>query len=177
MKTYTINANQFDTELKGGSINVVMSEKALRDLIKANPELLQEEPEKKFKFFKPERGEHYHYLTSGNFNKYQEEGRYPEDIIRGVYATREEAELADHKRMAIVRLWNYADENMYFRPDWENTGEQKWYVYSYGDENFIPYQDENKCKTQFALPYFKSTEDAEQFIKDNQADLELLFLK
>src|SRR5258708_191121 len=151
MKTYKLN-----------NIDVPQSE--ILELLKNNPELLKGE-EKKWKFFSPKNNDVYYYLNSGNYNYTINTNCTDKDTTnRGVYQTEAEAELADKKRLALVRLWNYADEHMYFRPDWHNHNESKFFpvIDNAIDDNI----NETKLKTfvtcyicwQFILPYFKSQE-------------------
>lgn len=186
MKTYTIKAEEYNItqdfiKNQGGvTINsAIVSEQTLRDLIAQNPELTQPIEEKKTKFFKPKENERYNFLDGNGIDDttYDEGNRYDtQRVARGAYATKEEAELADQKRMAIVRLWDYADEKMYFRPDWSEVRCIYFVIYD-GADNSLKVGYKIQACVQFTLPYFKSLEDAEQFIKDNKADLELLFLK
>lgn len=161
MKTYKLN-------------NIEVSEVELKKLIQANPELLKEE--KKSRYFRPDTGEGFYWvdidiITDGC------SGYGNNSMIRtGVYRTKEEAKLARDKQLALVRMWNYADENYYFRPDWGNEMQDKYYAsYDFRINKFV-WTHNRSIKFNFLLPYLESEKDCEQFIKDNQKDLEL-FIK
>lgn len=163
MKTYKLN-------------NIEVSEVELRNLIKSNPELLKEES--KSKYFTPKIGEEYARIHSDGEIFLSRNDSVPDkrSIVMGAYRTTEEAELARDKQLALVRMWNYADENYYFRPDWDNEEQSKYEVYYDHREKCFCAALRSYYECNFLLPYFKSREDSEQFIKDNQKDLEL-FIK
>lgn len=182
MKTYTIKSETYNLKqdlLSGETFveSAIVSEQTIRDLIKANPELLKDE--KKFKFFKPNIDDTTYYLNQNGILDDEYEGFDGEDEIinRGVYATKEEATLADEKRMAIVRCWNWADEFAYFRPDWSDDNQTKYFVFYFNSRKTFEVNSANSIQYEFTLPYFKSQEDAEAFINANKADLEKLFLE
>lgn len=157
--------------------NTTLDDEQIRQVIRDNQHLVEKKEESKF--FEPKKEETYHYLESYKITFSERESIEPLEsmqIIRGVYRTSEEAELADQKRLALVRMWKYADENMYFRPDWGDSDEIKHYVYyQHESEKFsITF---NQChQYEFTLPYFKSEADCEKFLKDNESDL-LIMLK
>lgn len=164
MKTYNIN-------------NVEINEEELRKIIKDNPELVKEE--NKSRYFTPNVGEDF--FSFDNTGEIQEFANNDctidsELIVMGVYRTKEETQLARDKQLALVRMWNYADEKFYFRPDWSNQLQDKYHViYHHLDRKFTWYCS-GTIQHNFLLPYFKSCKDIQEFIKDNQKDLEL-FLK
>jgi hypothetical protein len=161
----------------GAEYTLDLDEKTIKEIIAQNPELTQPIEEKKTKFFTAkDRNNHGFILTRGGIDEGYNMGTPGEEEIekRGVYATKEEAELADEQRKAIVRCWAWADENAYYRPSFEVKSD-KFYVGSI--RGTLTWYITTNAHVQFTLPYFKSQEDAEQFIKSNLKDLELLFLK
>ncbi len=81
------------------------------------------------------------------------------------------------KQRAIVACWKWAQENAPFEPDWCNFIQEKYYVVFSDSGKRITAICCHHCQYQFTLPYFKSKEDCESFIKANKEHLELLFNK
>lgn len=169
MKTYKLN-------------NIEVSESELKKLIQANPELwdIQIKEEEKSRYFTPGIDEEYFSINSINqIVPIENTNSTVYDSVRiayGAYRTVEEAELARDKQLALVRMWNYADEQMFFRPDWGNEMQDKYYAsYDFRINKFV-WTHNRSIKFNFLLPYLESEKDCEQFIKDNQKDLEL-FIK
>lgn len=131
-------------------------------------------------FFKPEIGEIYYHICFGEVQKTDYDNGWEEDINNiltgNCYRTREEAQLALDKQQALVRLWDWADKNAPFTPEWGDFEEDKFFpVYDY-EEGQLEITFEFDRKIQSLLPYFKSEEDCEKFIKECDEDL-LLILK
>lgn len=166
-KKYTIN-------------NIEVTAEQIKDIIKNNPELL-EEKKVSSRYFFPKMGESY-YTTQSNgviFNyAANEKGEFDKGFIElGVYRTKEEAELARDKQKAIVACWKWAEENAPFEPDWEDGMQRKYYAYFGHDSNSVEVSSSYRVRYQFTLPYFKTLEDGINFIEANKANLELLFTK
>lgn len=157
--------------------DVEVSVEEIKKLIKENPELLKEE--KGGRYFFPRKNEQYWFIAAfgdvdWNINNYIGEAQM---VSKGVYRTKEEAELACDKQKAIVSCWKWAQENAPFEPDWGDIKQNKYYVYySYGDKE-LNWNYTLNGQSQFTLPYFKSREDIEAFIKANKDSLELLFTR
>ena len=165
-KKYTIN-------------NVEVTAEQIKDIIKNNPELLED---KKIngRYFFPKDGEHYHTLQHNgliyiNDNRGQQYDKIVTEL--GVYKTKEDAELARDKQKAIVACWKWAEENAPFEPDWENREEYKYCVYYSFELKTIRETLVIMARHQFTLPYFKTEKDCTNFIEANKANLELLFTK
>jgi len=156
--------------------NIEVSAEEIRKLIKENPEIVGE-LEKKSKFFSPKAGDKYYYLDSAGDADFRKWDNDPIDHaiknFLGVYQTEKEAKKALEKQKALVRLWNYADEKMFFRPDWNNKDERKYSVYFDYKGKMWQVEGYYCCRGNFLFPYFKNYKDAEQFIKDNLSDLNL----
>lgn len=81
------------------------------------------------------------------------------------FKTREEAEQYDKERILLFKLHKWAEErNEGWIPNWEDSDEGKWAVRYEGDifYKYLVYSYQYFLK----LPYFKSEELAEQFIKE-----------
>lgn len=160
MKTYKLN-------------NVEVSEEQVRELIKSNPELLKKEVKGRY-YFPKKKGEtvfifsNYGTVITEFFNNLLE---------TGAFKTIVDAQLAYDKQCAIVRCWEWAQENAPFEPDWEETNQNKNCA-SYNHKDSVFYVESTySIQTQFTLPHFESKKDCDKFIEANKADLELLFLK
>lgn len=166
MKTYKIN-------------NIEVSEESIREIIKNNPELL-EEKKVSGRYFFPKVGEDYWYFDvyGDVFDEKCDDNIYEDKVISmGVYRTEQEAELARDKQQAIVRCWKWAQENAHFEPDWVDNKQHKYYVNFCHDTGKLFYSDNLYSQQQFTLPYFKSKEDCQKFIGTNGEDLLMLFTK
>ncbi len=164
MKTYKIK-------------DVEVSEEQVRQLIKDNPELVKESTHKS-KFFEPTAEERAYYLFYADFSHRNDWGTNfgKEMIARGVYRTKEEAEKADQKRMALVRLWNWAGKNAPFTPDWRDDSQDKYFARYDHDSNVLLTYYDGDVQSQFTLPYFASEDDVARFIKECEADLRIYCL-
>lgn len=163
MKTYTIN-------------NVSVSEEDLKKIIRENPSLL--ETKKEGRYFKPEVGERYFFIDSviGIDNHINDDDTIDRYLIsRGnCYRTKEDAELALAKEQALVRLWNWAEENAPFESNWSNTT-AKYCTYYDQDAKKFKLMSAFFLQYQFTLPYFSTKEDCEKFNEVNLVDLQLLW--
>jgi hypothetical protein len=152
--------------------NIEVSEDSIRELIRENPELLEKkegiEYGTRYWVINSEgRKISLYYMNTASDEKHLAFGN--------VYPVEKECDEAIERRKAVVRLWKYANEKMKFVPDWSDFVKIKYRVYY----DFSGYHFSIDCngsdKKQTELPYLKSIEDAEQFIKDNKADLLLVF--
>ena len=87
--------------------------------------------------------------------------------IRGLaFKTEEEAEQYDKERILLFKLHKWAEEqNGGWTPKWEGNG-VKWYVMYETDRNILKINWCVCCRQFTKLPYFKSEEIAQQFIKE-----------
>lgn len=83
------------------------------------------------------------------------------------FKTIEEAERYDKERILLFKLHKWAEEHQgNWTPDWSNFNETKYYMTCKKEQGEF---DINFCRTFrhfIKLPYFKSEEIAEQFIKE-----------
>lgn len=167
MKTYILN-------------NIEVSAEEIQKLVRENPDLLK--PEVKGRYFFPKEGEEYWFVTAKNVsgvdcNRNTKHIVDIDLIALGVFKTREEAQLENQKRQAIVACWKWAQENAPFEPDWGNSRQNKYFTYYDHETGRLEGTSHKVGKIQFTLPYFKSEEDCEAFVKANKENLELLFTK
>lgn len=97
--------------------------------------------------------------------------------IGNYYQTRELVMQARDRQLALMRLRDYSLENMPFEPDWSNSLQIKFYVYydhEHGINRFIT-DNVYEVQEQTELPYFKSMNDCNKFIEDNEQDLKIVF--
>lgn len=160
------------------NIEIELTKEQIKELIKNNPELL-EDIKVSGRYFFPEKDEKCYFFNEyGCLHHRLNEDMYSGPVIEtGVFKTEEEAQLARDKQRAIVACWKWAQENVPFEPDWNNEDERKYCVYYDFKSKELDFYDGNEFKKQFTLPYFKSSGDCEKFIKANEANLELLFTK
>ena len=92
------------------------------------------------------------------------------------FETRKEAEQFDKERILLIKLHKWAEEhNGGWTPDWENEDERKYFIeYDSRFESlgFDSYQMFNPFSK---LPYFKSEEIGEKFIKEFGDEIKEVF--
>lgn len=144
-----------------------------------NEELEQENKDFRFKIFeeiedeKPYKTEKYrdyffinHLGKTWHMDIYSKKGA--EEIYkRGLmFRTEEEAERYDKERILQFKMHKWAEEhNGGWTPDWESSEDKYRVVYNYRIESFEISDAWRFCNFS-KLPYFKSEEIAEQFIKE-----------
>lgn len=167
MKTYKLN-------------NIEISEESAREFIKNNPELLEKKVSGRYFF--PKKGEGYWYIYSDGICPTRNDDIDIDEYYISTgncYRTKEEAELARNKQLAIVRCWKWQQENAPFEPDWSNVNQPKFYVrFDHGKNIFgCDFDYDYQFHSQFTLPYFESAQARNKFIEANKEDLLLLFTK
>lgn len=126
-------------------------------------------------------GEMYCYIDHAgyvNYSRYEDDEVDKERIeIGNAFKEKSQAERELERIKIKVRLWKWAKDNAPFEPDWSNIGQNK-YVVSY-DCNHSQLSIDTRWlnKLQTELPYFKSSEDVQRFIKENESDLIYWFCK
>lgn len=154
----------------GQNIEVELTEEQIIELHSR----LQNKGEKYF--FPKQHAERFYYLGAdeigGGINHRAE---FDEDRInRGVFRTEEQAKKEDEKRLALVRMWKWVQENgLYWEPDWGVCTEYKYYPsYDYFHKTWILSLDFS-VRNNFVFPYFRTKEDCQKFIDNNLSDLNL----
>ena len=179
MKNITIKIDQAGVSfsLNRGEYEISIPLADLKKAIQENPELKEELAQEfmvaklceevKTGYFLPKNGEYYWFFTSDG--SILEERIDEERISVGVFRTEAEAETARDKQQALVRLWLYADNEMYFSPDWGNKEQIKYYVDGYDNDEtkFIRDYTNNNFHSATNLPFFASQADVDKFISKN----------
>ena len=103
-------------------------------------------------------------LVVDTFHETDYEGVYQRGLT---FKTKEEAEQYDKERILLFKLHKWAEEhNEGWTPNWSDFNETKHYITC---KKEVGEFDMNFCRTfrhLIKLPYFKSEEIAEQFIKE-----------
>ena len=110
-------------------------------------------------------------LVKDTFHNTDYEGIYQRGLA---FKTREEAEQFDKERILIKKLKDWAKKyNEGWIPNWNDLDEGKWAVRYEGDifYKYLVYSYQYFLK----LPYFKSEEIAEQFIKEFGEEIKEVF--
>lgn len=159
-------------KIKINNIEVELTEEQIIELHSR----LQDKGEK---YFFPKKGEGACYICidgsiEGSTNWSMDNDHDSKIISRGVFKNVEQAKKEDEKRLALVRMWKWVQENgLYWEPDWSNKNKMKNYpAYIHTDKRWISEQG-SFVERQFLFPYFKSSEDCQKFIDDNLSDLNL----
>ena len=146
--------------------------KRLEEQIKDLKVKLEEKAERQpYEVKVPEDIENYYYVDElgevhsigEKINYYEFEKVYQRGLA---FKTREEAEQFDKERILLFKLHKWAEEhNGDWTPKWEGNG-VKWYVMYETDRNILKINWCVCCRQFTKLPYFKSEEIAELFIKE-----------
>ena len=146
-----------------------MIQEALDESLTQRFEALEEKVEKKpYEVEVPKGIEDYYFIDESGALDYvfiYAKQNQKEVYQRGLaFTTREKAEQYDKERMLLFKLHKWAEEhNGGWKPDWKDD-EIKYYITDEYDRFKIDY---TVCYRMFIkLPYFKSEELAEQFIKE-----------
>lgn len=146
--------------------------KRLEEQIKDLKVKLEEKAERQpYEVKVPEDIENYYYVDElgevhsigEKINYYDFEKVYQRGLA---FKTREEAEQFDKERILINRAKDWAKKyNEGWTPNWEGNG-VKWHVVYETDRNILKINWCVCCRQFTKLPYFKSEEIAELFIKE-----------
>lgn len=161
--------------------DIEISAEELRRIVKENEALLKE-PEVKGRYFFPKNGEMYFTIKNDGFVtrpiNYRNDVVDTHSALTGkCFRTEADAKLALDKQKAIVACWKWQQENAPFEPDWGDMTQKKYYFYYDNNNEGLRYCGSWNDQHQFTLPYFKSVEDCEEFIKACKEHLTLLFTK
>lgn len=143
-------------------------EQQIKDLKVKLESKVEKEP---YEVEEPEDIENYYYVSeSGNIDLVEDvsyEWNYVDLYKRGLtFKTEEEVKQYDKERILLFKLHKWAEEhNGGWIPDWDDDNKTNYYVnYLYGDGFEIEFDERYRTFTK--LPYFKSEEIAELFIKE-----------
>lgn len=126
-----------------------------------------------YKHFPGKNDKYYFYTSSGSihFNSVSND-----DLKVNVYKTREEAEKAYNKAVAVEKVKRRIIELQGdWKPDWTDVDEIKFYIlYHHTSKSFRSIE---WVITQYntSIPYMKNTEIAETIIKEMEDELKLIF--
>ena len=144
----------------------------LRSKILESNAKLKSIPNRPYEVEVPEDIDHYYYVDElGEVHSIGEKLNYydfEKAYLRGLaFKTREEAEQFDKERILLFKLHKWAEEhNGGWTPNWNDFEEKQYYVvYDYEDKQFYV-RFEHYSETFTKLPYLKSYNLAEQFIKE-----------
>ncbi len=170
MRTYKVKINNQPIKLNNNKIEVELTEEQLDDLVK-------QRENKRERFFFPEEGEQaWHINNKGitNYGVYEEDLHYDYEIVnRGVFRTEAQAKKEDEKRLSLVRLWKFVQENgLYFEPDWSDEC-SKYSVRYYHDSKKWDVDCFRSWQYNFHFPHFKTSSDCQKFIDNNLSNLNL----
>lgn len=158
-------------------------------LIQINTESLTQEQLKLLKqggwmkeesgWYEPKEGDDFYCLTTGwnEYRVFDECNGYDRQILacQQVFRTRAESERADAKRIALTSIQRYIAKNdMEYKVDLYDESKQKYSVmYSLDRNTFVP----GLWIGQIPLShfFFENKTDAEQVIRDCEAELRVLF--
>ena len=150
--------------------NVEVSKEQVRELLEANPELLEE------KTFPQEDDEYWYMPNDGDVfnapwdNCEIDKGRL---AMGNCFQTKEQAIHSRDFDKATVAIWNWAREHAPFVPDWGDD-KRKCFLY-YNHDNGEWCSDWNRSiQTNFHLPYFATSEDTKRCIEECAEHLEVI---
>lgn len=174
MKIYKIQSTP-ETE-------IILSEIDIRNLLKENPELLTPTPTHKRKYFVPRDGETFYYIDNAfcdvRESKYEQHREFSKFCVESgnSFRTMEDGYDELNRRQSLVKIWNNYDDKYSWDIDWEDRKQEKYeIIYNHSmKEFFLTYEYTDK-QTSTELPYFKSAEDRNQFVEENESDLLIIF--
>lgn len=168
------NGNEIET-LADDSYNLIQDKiNEIIDALNQTPT-----PTHKRKYFVPKVGEKYWVIDELSifieFTNTKED--YDEINIKSgnCFATEQDAQDELNRRQALVRIWNNYDDKYAWEIDWDNSDQVKYGIdYEHSRKKLSGnYFSEYQFNTE--LPYFKSAEDRNQFVEDNEKDLLTVF--
>ena len=157
-------------KIKINNIEVELTEEQIRELHSR----LESKGEK---YFFPEMNKKYIRLeTDGRTTVSNRDSHFDTEVaFRGnAFRTEAQARKEDEKRLALVRMWKWVQENgLYFEPDWNDENSIKYFpVYHYRDKGWT-WDDYRYTQQNFLFPHFKTESDCQKFIDNNLSDLNL----
>ena len=151
--------------------NIEVSKEQVRELLKANPELLED------KTF-PQEGDEYWFLTgdgqTGSITWVDDKRDKDRQALDNLFQTEKQTIHARDFDKATVAIWNWQRRECPFVPDWKDNEQENWSLnYDHDDEEWdcdwsFSFQE------NFHLPYFVIKEDAERCIKECAEHLEVI---
>lgn len=135
------------------------------------------------KAWKPKKGETYYYVTGvsdDNVHECRWDGiKYDTNLwsLGNCYKTEEEAEQADKRQKALIKVLGYIRENFGdWKPDWDRANQDKYHIaYTYHDEKFISSDEYSMQSSALVLPHFQTAEQAQEIINKFEKELRLIW--
>lgn len=128
------------------------------------------------KYFFPKEEATYYFMQDDGYSMsvYEKDEIDDDRIARGTFCIEAQAKREDDKRLALVRMWKWVQENgLYGEPDFSNQNVAKYYsAYVYSDKEWSSYHC-HYVRSNFLFPHFKSESDCQKFIDNNLSDLNL----
>lgn len=167
-KTYNLKLNSIEMEL---------SEEEVQNLLN---QLAFGKPTHKRKYFVPKVGEMYYAIDEESFScdTVTVSGYLNKNCIHdknkisigNCFATEQDAQDELNRRQALVRIWNNYDDKYSWDIDWEDRTVKHTIHYDYMRKT-ISGKSWGFEQHNTELPYFKSTEDRNQFVSENELDI------
>jgi hypothetical protein len=180
MKTYKIKNKKIDiSSYEHLNVDIELSEQEFKELL--NEYMINNggvKPTHKRKYFVPKVGENFWYIsTIGKIIKTDYDSNTFESIIKSgnCFATEQDAQDELNRRQALVRIWNNYDDKYSWDIDWENGSMEKYYIYYCYNSKQLTGSWNKYISINTELPYFKSAEDRNQFVSENESDLLTIF--
>lgn len=173
MKKYKL---ELDTNK--GNIILELSKEQVEGIIKQYNE--DNKPTHKRKYFVPKVLETYYYIIVDEINNtsYSPNVDFDKENISigNCFATEQDAQDELNRRQALVRIWNNYDDKYSWDIDWEDMNQIKYGI-ALNHFRRIPNVQAESTSYQYTteLPYFKSAEDRNQFVSENESDLLTIF--
>ena len=91
------------------------------------------------------------------------------------FKTKEEAQKYFCYLEALGRVRLYCEENWWFEPDWDNNNRENYFLYYNHAGRTICRTMRGFNELQSILPFLPSEEACDDVIKNNEADLQIIF--
>ena len=186
MKTIkvTLNSIQENVYTPGKDYTFSVEADVIKEIIKQNPELLKDitpTSAHKRQYFVPKVGGEFYVITSdGKVLKHVRSNEYDLKeqmiwLIGNAFKTEEDGYVELNRRQALVRIWNNYDDKYSWDIDWDDNEIKYDICCNYNEKTIsrVSCTVGNKYSTE--LPYFKSAEDRNQFVSENEKDLLTVF--
>lgn len=177
MKKYNLKINLKIPNIDYTVTEVTVNEDQIKDLIEQ-----YNKPTHKRQYFVPKVGGEFYVITSdGKVLKHVRSNEYDLKeqmiwLIGNAFKTEEDGYVELNRRQALVRIWNNYDDKYSWDIDWSNQNIRKHDIcYNYKSLKFFEDSSVTNYIYSTELPYFKSAEDRNQFVSENEKDLLTVF--
>lgn len=135
-------------------------------------------------WYEPRFREKYWVLTDTGICGVEATSTCPEELFKSsvklrsnrgrVYRTKEEAEKADERRIALTDIEKWCVQNYPFRPNWSDMSQQKWRITYYHGGNKWEFVCAYTVDHVGLIPHLPSAEACEELIKAERHNLDKL---